>query len=115
MDSIWIDDTGTVNFHRRIRCNGDPEMGTLLVTNETIREILDAVKDNRLMQLHRVYDAFNVYDGAHWQFRAQQAGRTKIVDCRNYFPAGMTEFADQLDRILNAAGSAGVRWAPEYP
>jgi hypothetical protein len=115
MDRIWIDDACTVNFHRLDHQQNRREMGTLQVPPETLDEILNAVEAGGLMRLHSAYVDAKIADGPEWRFRAQQAGQTKVVHCANYFPTAMTDFAQELDRILLAAGSARVTWAPEYP
>jgi hypothetical protein len=115
MDSIWIDDTGTVNFHRLMGHPDHPEMATLRVPLETLEQIVDAVQGNGVMHLHAAYRDRKIADGPEWRFRVQQTGRRKTVECLNFFPIEMTQFASQLDQLLLTAGSASLKWAPEYP
>jgi hypothetical protein len=125
LETVKIDSTGRVVLHRpglRRGPSGDCtlvwETATVRLPPEVVAEVLAAVEENHLLNLHRVYSASAadggvvVVDGNQWVLWIRQGGREKTVYCDNHFPDPIVRFAERLDAILSASTRGKLRWRP---
>jgi hypothetical protein len=87
------------------------ETATTRLRPAAVGEVLQAVEANGLMALRRAYHA-DVDDGTQWVLWIKQWEREKSVYFNHNFPRAITRFAEELDRILAAAGLDKVAWQP---
>jgi hypothetical protein len=109
LDTISIESTGSVLIRRRTRV--ELLESSFSITTAEIAAILDSTKLNGIMRLDREYHQKNVRDGTQWIFLAVQDDNVKSIYFNNYIPDQMTNFASDLDSILDIANRK-LNWKP---
>lgn len=99
LDTVSIDDIGTVVTHRRT--NTGLEKSSFSITATEIAAILNSLKLNGIMTLDREYHHEGIADGIQWVFRAEQGDNKKSIYFNNHFPDKIILFASDLDSILD--------------
>lgn len=108
LETVRITQDGNVVLHRQ----GNAATwfkGTMHLSEDTLKQVLKAVEDNKLIGLHKAYHA-NVWDGTQWVLWIKQGDNEKAVYCDNYFPPEIVKFSEFLDKVLAASGN--VIWLP---
>ncbi len=115
LNTISINEQGTVTLYslRVERCDGVWntfwETGTLHLSRDDVKAILDTVHTQHLMSLHTQYHA-DVYDGTQWILWLTQAPHEKSIYCHNYFPEEIVAFSDFVDDLLLKRGLPDILW-----
>jgi len=115
-DTIALDGTGRVALCRQNRNYSDNrphywETAELSVDAPAYRRIAETIQDLRLVAMKRAYHA-NVHDGTQWEFSLTQGEQEKKIYFNNHFPEVIQDFAVSIDKELERAGLAKVKWTP---
>jgi hypothetical protein len=117
LNTVTIDQDGKAILYRLARGMGPFggsylcfETGMLQLPDESVVEVLAAVKHSGVLALNREYCRSNIADGTQWIFRVRQGDGERVVYCDNSFPRPMERFAEELDAILAENGLSGVTW-----
>jgi hypothetical protein len=109
LDTVQIRDDGIVILHRLTPPGDAWETATLVLPQQSVTRVLNAVEENRLLSLEKAYHG-GVEDGTQWVFRVQHGDQEKAVYCNNFFPEPIVQFAATLDQVLAENGLEGVAW-----
>lgn len=83
----------------------------LELPKETVSAVLTALHTRRVLGLNRAYTS-SVADGMQWVFLARQGDQEKAIYFSNNFPEAITDFANDLDRILDDDRLDAKLWTP---
>jgi hypothetical protein len=106
LETIRVDQDGRVEMCSMTTPEaGDPnrfgwEKAVAQLPAEAVKRLLDAVEENRLLEMQASYCAAGVCDGTQWTLWIRQGNRERAICCDNYFPAPIRRFAQELDEII---------------
>ncbi|AMV27946.1 hypothetical protein VT84_26315 [Gemmata sp. SH-PL17] len=110
LDTIKLNQNGKAILHRRkSELRGDVtvdswETTTVVLSPEKVAKILDAVAENRLLELSKAYHS-RMHDGTQWVLWVRQGEWEKAVYFNNRFPDSIVQFAKKLDGVLTGEDS----------
>jgi hypothetical protein len=109
LDTVKILEDGTAILHERTTTG--VKVARLQLPPEELQKVRRLIEKHRLLALDRSYSN-GWADGTQWIVRIKHDGGEKAAYFDNLFPAAITEFADELDVLLNANGLPTAIWRP---
>lgn len=109
LQTVRVEQDGTVTLARFKKFPDEWKKTQFPIKPIAVAEIVKAVEKTGVMKLDRRYTA-EIWDGTQWVLWIKQGDKEKSIYFDNKFPDEIKSFADELDKIVDAAMPAKVEW-----
>jgi hypothetical protein len=109
LETVKILSDGSVTLHRQCPTAARWETTTLRLPAASMARVLQALEQNRVLELHRHRNKRKA-DGTQWVLWVKQGSSEKSVYCDNCFPDEILRFAEAIDVVLAQNGLAQATW-----